>query len=78
MQKYYVHSLERNIRDDRHRLSIVFRDGDFVIKNSDSGTKCINILPPKKVQCYFGRNLNGLEEGKFYDRYTLLYSGYHR
>ena len=78
MQRYYVHSLERNINDDRHRLSIVFREGDLVVKNNDSGTKCINILPYIKHPCYFGRNLKGLKEGKFYNRYTLLYSGYHR
>jgi hypothetical protein len=81
MQEHFEHSVKPNNKDagdpKGHRIALVLRDGDTVVKPNDSGNECIDLAPRRIYEYNFGRNLFGLEEGKLYTRTKLRDSGYH-
>jgi alkylated DNA repair dioxygenase AlkB len=86
MQFFYSHSVPQppvclydtiNNDDESRRLSVVFRTGDQVIIDKDSGRERLD-LSPRPIQTYtFGSAIRGLEEGGVYERMHLYHLGAH-
>jgi hypothetical protein len=78
MQQYYVHGVMRDSRNKDDRVSLVFRDGDLLVQDTDSGSECLNLSSRTSDPYYFGRNLRQLREGLQYSRHALWLGRFHR
>lgn len=86
MQTHYVHWVpadkdKKSVGEDHkngQRLVAVFRSGEQINYEKDSGEPCIDLSPRPDRKYHMGRDLVGLEDGKFYGRRELMNIGAHR